>query len=34
MSNDQKETPDWTEQEKRIAAKAEKLRDSGKLKAK
>ena len=27
------ETPDWTEDEKRIAKKAEKLRDDGKLKA-
>ena len=28
------ETPDWTEKEKQIAKKAEKLRDTGKLKAK
>ena len=27
------QTPDWTEDEKRIAKKAEKLRDEGKLKA-
>ena len=26
-------TPEWTEKEKRIAEKAEKLRDEGKLKA-
>lgn len=26
-------TPDWTKQEIRIAEKAEKLRDSGKLKS-
>lgn len=32
MIQNDKKTPDWTEQEKRIAEKAEKLRDAGKLK--
>ena len=30
----QTKTPDWTEKEKQIAEKAERLRDAGKLKAK
>jgi len=34
MNQKREKTPDWTEQEKRIAEKAEKLRDAGKLKAK
>ena len=34
MNEDNRKTPDWTEQETKIAEKAEKLRDSGKLKAK
>lgn len=33
MTSTRMTTPDWTEQEQRIAAKAEKLRDEGKLKA-
>ena len=34
MKDNYGKTSDWTEQEKRIAEKAEKLRDAGKLRAK